>query len=190
MDWKENYRERVAKGESPPCPHLVPGTAVRRIAEMYSTAHVGNMSYVEARKLCEDPFRRLFEQREALPITFVDFDAHAEVEIRHLTGKLQGRLGIAQKMFNLFHKDLWAWDELRSSQCVVIHVPLDRGVIEKMKDPPNAWESWTKVVANDEQAFQARWDEYLVMQARYRRLWRTSSFRYPIEMEQFIWGKF
>ena len=47
--------------------------------------------------------------------------------------------GVAQKIVNLFFKDLWAFGHISAPIDSFLHIPIDRGVLGKLKKAPSTW---------------------------------------------------
>jgi hypothetical protein len=100
----------------------------------------------------------------------------------------RGAFGIAQKILNLFMKDLWAFSLLPEAIIAHLHSPIDRRILDKFNDIPTSWNSWTQAEAGFIRAQTII--DYLYIQNRLRNLCtNTARFQCPIEMEQFIWHR-
>ena len=104
-----------------------------------------------------------------------------------LSANGKGGFGIAQKIVNLFIKDLWGFGVIGMPSEEHLHAPVDRRVLGKFSNVPRDWIPWTKVLAGSPSC--ATITSYLGIQKQLRDLWMASPIRFPsvIQMEQFLW---
>lgn len=190
IDYKNQYRHDIGWGESS-IPYHDNKSAFERIGEIYKTSRRGNIPESTISIIWESVFTPCFNSKYSLPSDQQSYDQLALSMTKRLGGILGShgvyKIGIGQKMFNLFMKDLWAWRELSEAQSKVLHLPLDRGVVNKLRDVPESWKSWSKVEVRED-LLQAVCDDYIQIQQALRRYWEeTGIFDSPVEMEQFLW---
>lgn len=186
-------------------------SAIERIRIIYKTARVGNVSHENACELWRIFFSKIYQERKSIPAK--TFDGWQKNKVKRLSLLLLGLLpkrngavlGIAQKMLNLFLKDLWAWGKLPRKIDSQLHMPLDRLILHRLfKMIPEKWTAWTHVIFN-EKTFEKRYREYAKLQndardyhkdpAQYKDVVKKrandildrGSFDSLIEMEQFLW---
>jgi len=189
MNFKVDYL--AATGVNPST-YADPETAVRRLHRTYLTTRRGRIDGSVTATIWNNILAPLTPGFAGLQGTERDYDAFATEHILAITevlrGSRRGDFGIAQKIFNLFAKDLWALGSIPSTSERLLHLPLDRRVLSKLNGVPAAWSSWSTVGvgAVDQRDILAT---YLQIQARLRDLWRQVIHRFisPIEMDQFIW---
>lgn len=99
----------------------------------------------------------------------------------------KGGFGVAQKIVNLFLKDLWAFGIIRTPFETLLHAPIDRGLLGRFKTVPPMWVAWTKAVAGKPRSKTVK--HYRSLQDQLRVLWSTSPIKFPsvIQMDQFLW---
>lgn len=164
-----------------------------RIAAIYGTARRGRISSAFAAKLWQNHFNGIHSLIVGgrLPATQPAFDNWWTDEALKLTISLrvQGKadFGIAQKMMNLFLKDLWAFGLIQMPIEAHLHAPIDRRVLAKFTAPPATWSSWTKATASTSACPTVL--EYFLLQQALRGYRRSSPIAFPsvIQMEQFFW---
>jgi hypothetical protein len=162
-----------------------------RIRQMFGTCRRGSISYGFALEIWDRHLIRLHDVVGTLPATqsaYDDLVVEAAVGIGGwLSTSKRGDFGIAQKIVNLFMKDLWAFGIIRLPSEIFLHAPIDRRVLGKFKTVPTAWNPWTKAVARSSGCPTIT--GYLRLQEQLRDLWRTPPIRFPsvIQMEQFLW---
>jgi hypothetical protein len=141
-------------------------------------------------------FEPLNHRLNQLPLIQSEYDLFALQEISTLGRLLReldllqhgqlGDFGIAQKMLNLFMKDHWALNAFSIETERLLHLPLDRRVLEKLRRRPATWRNWTRAMDTPEHR-----RDYQRIQAWFRfECERVRIYRSPIEMEQFIWYRF
>jgi hypothetical protein len=152
-----------------------PHNAVERIQLIYQTARRGRINRTFALQIWA-------QQRQPYDV----FVVHACLEIETLLViSHRGAFGIAQKILNLFMKDLWAFNLLPEAIIAHLHAPIDRRILDKFNDIPTSWNSWTQAEAGFIGAQTII--DYLNVQNHLRNLCtNTARFQCPIEMEQFI----
>lgn len=97
--------------------------------------------------------------------------------------------GVGQKIVNLFMKDLWALGIIQNPYEKLLHAPLDRIVLEKIKNVPSTWNAWTKVIAENKKSVEIK--DYLRLQKGIRDFHQKCPIKFQsvIQMEQFIWHR-
>lgn len=173
------------------CPY--PDSPAKRIAKIYGTARRGQISGAFSCKVWEKHFVEIhaLATNGKLAATEVAFDEWLVSEVLTLASLLRvngkGDFGIAQKMINLFLKDLWGFGFIETPIEKLLHAPIDRRVLAKFKVIPNSWNSWSKASSATDSSKTVK--DYLLLQKELRNLWKTSPIRFPsvIQMEQFIW---
>ena len=166
---------------------------IARIRGFYRTARQASMACEPANELWT-LFFELFRQRfPQLPQARAEYDHFVLEKITELGRLLRrldvlqrdklGEFGIAQKMVNLFMKEHWALNVFSAKTERLLHLPLDRRVLSKLKRCPGTWSRWTRVTDTPEHKADCQ-----RIQDEFRLEWkRVAVFRSPIEMEQFIW---
>ncbi|NUN08980.1 MAG: hypothetical protein HUU54_07380 [Ignavibacteriaceae bacterium] len=165
--------------------------AINRLQKIYRTARKGNLKEDKLTNL-KDYLANIHKEPRSIPSNIEAFDSFAKEIIKEIAIRINGtrklKFGIAQKIFNLFMKDLWAWDKLKPEQESVLHWPIDKGVLDMVRKP--AWKAWTKVVTT-ENNLNETFNEYLHIQNILRsQLLKFPQFHTAIEMEQYLWHKF
>ncbi len=164
-----------------------------RVAAIYGTARRGRITHVFAAQLWQNHLNGIhsFISGGKLPATQPAFDNWWTEEALKLAVTLRnhgkGDFGIAQKMLNLFLKDLWAFGVIRTPFETFLHAPIDRRVLAKFAAPPATWNPWTKAAASTGACPTVC--DYFLLQRAMCHYWRTSPIRFPsvIQMEQFFW---
>lgn len=192
MNFKLQYRIDIGFNQNEPIPYSEPQRAIRRLQSICRTSR-RNIVFPWAQNLWEEFFNNLWNDRQNIPEQQEEFDNWHKDRVNVLASLLQignnWPLGLAQKMLNLFLKDLWAWDEINNNQALNLHAPLDRIILSHIKNIPESWKNWTKVFCN-EHDFENKYSEYLRIQSILRNYWRNiNRFSSLIEMEQFLWHK-
>jgi len=167
-----------------------PGT---RIAEIYGTARKGRINLTFAMRIWTHHLSLLHAQTVAgmLPVIQKDYDDLIVGVALKLEATLsaggKGGFGIAQKIVNLFMKDLWAFGVIAMPTEILLHAPIDRGVLGRFKKVPPPWAAWTRVVAGTRASATIK--DYLSLQDQLRNLWSPSPIPFPslIQMDQFLW---
>jgi hypothetical protein len=164
-----------------------------RIAAIYGTARRGRISSSLATDLWKRHFAGIHSlvTTGSLPATHAAFNDWLVTEALKLASILKahgkGDFGIAQKMMNLFLKDLWGFGVIRTPIETLLHAPIDRRVLTKFAVIPTTWNPWTKATATSKASKTV--EDYLMLQNGLRNLWNTSPIPFPsvIQMEQFLW---
>jgi hypothetical protein len=188
MGFRGQYRDDVSLAERP-----YPHDAATRIRGFYRTSTratkktIGNAL---AQEIWESHLRTIFEGRDRLPPNRQQFDKYLVEKIKSLglllAERNKGDFGIAQKIVNLFMKELWAVCQLPEGIESNLHAPLDSIVLSKISGCPTTWKAWTKAKAGNPNTV----DDYLRIQEALRKLCEaTPRFSTMIEMEQFIWHR-
>jgi hypothetical protein len=170
-----------------------PAAPESRIAAIYGTARRGRISKAFASQLWQNHFNgiRSLIVGGRLPAAQPAFDNWWTGEALKLTVSLRaqgkGDFGIAQKMMNLFLKDLWAFGLIQMPIEAHLHAPIDRRVLGKFAAVPTTWNPWTKASASTRACPTVR--DYFLLQQALRNYWRSSPIVFPsvIQMEQFFW---
>jgi hypothetical protein len=188
--FKDQYKNDIHYLVNDSIPYAENETAINRINKIYSTARKGRLGYNLSNQIW-GLLSNIYNGTDLIPNTLDQYNEFAKRKIKCLSTIIsvnhQLKIGIAQKVFNLFMKDLWAWDRLNKRQEKVLHFPLDRQILNLLKDNP--WPAWTKIVV-EENNFVAGYGIYLDMQRILRSQLRYSSFHTPLELEQFLWHGF
>jgi hypothetical protein len=164
-----------------------------RIAAIYGTARRGRLAHASAAQLWQNHFNGIHSLivDGGRPVDQAGFDTWWTGEALRLAGTLRdqrkGDFGIAQKMINLFLKDLWAFGLIPTPDEKLLHAPIDRRVLAQFTDPPATWNSWTKASASSSSC--PALSDYFLLQQALRDHWRRSPIVFPsvIQMEQFFW---
>jgi len=171
--------------------------AAKQICEIYK-ARRGSIKRQFGERLWNCFFSPLASQFPALPNTQQQFDTFATTHMLSLATLLRQNntrddFGVAQKMFNLFLKDHWALSVFPTQSEVLLHLPLDRRILEHLKDQnrPSPWNgSWTKITVNPQTQANVL-AGYLQIQDTFRAYWAqgyiSARFASPIEMDQMLW---
>ena len=75
-------------------------------------------------------------------------------------------IGYAQKITNLFFKDLWALDRCTQAESALFHATLDARVLAHVKAVPASWKAWTKAAVLTPSSTSPLWVDYMTIQAR------------------------
>lgn len=191
MDCRQEYKIDIRITDS--VPYDDAEAAAARIRQIHGAARVPWISMEEAALLWAKHFVPVWTDLARAPCTRIAYDRWIVRQIRRLASDLGHgkclRVGIAQKMLNLFMKDLWAWRCLPSGAEQHLHIPIDRTMVQKLRKAPASWSSWTKVDVPPGQ-FKAAIRDYMEIQKRFRDYCaEIGKFGMPIEMEQFIWRR-
>jgi hypothetical protein len=170
-----------------------PAAPESRIAAIYGTTRRGRISKAFASQLWQSHFKGIHSLIVGgrLPAVQPAFDNWWTGEALKLTVSLRaqgkGDFGIAQKIMNLFLKDIWAFGLIRMPIEEHLHAPIDRRVLAKFSVIPTTWNSWTKATASTSTCPTVR--DYFLLQQALRDYWRSSPIVFPsvIQMEQFFW---
>src|ERR1700722_19311305 len=171
MPFKQDYAAAVERTAAlQPATYGNPATALYRIQRLYGAARLGNLGRNLGTRFWDTFFNPLRNQFTALPATQQGYDNFAIQEMRSLAQVLRqhnrGDFGIAQKMFNLFLKDHWSLSLIPPQSEPLLHIPLDRQILAKLRQLPPTWKSWTKAV-EDTQTL----NDYLGIQQSFRNYW-------------------
>lgn len=161
-----------------------------RIKAIYGTARVGGLNNQVAINL-RDYLINIYRDNSQLPITSEDYINFIKEKIKDVSRKITQddnlRFGIAQKIVNLFMKDLWASDILTEEQEKLLHFPLDRIILKLLRESP--WVAWTKVYSTEAE-FDNVFNTYLSIQAILRNQMQNFIYTTPLELEQYLWHRF
>ena len=175
-------------------PNTYPLNSNQRVAEIYQTARRGRIAPPLAMQIYHllAPIRQQALQGR-LPATQPAYDQFVVKTGLAIQAVLQaagrGGFGIGQKIVNIFMKDLWSLGTIRLPVETVLHAPLDRIVLAKIKNLPATWAAWTRVVAAAPNAPAVK--DYLAIQQQIRAFHAACPIPFPsvIQMEQFIWHR-
>lgn len=174
-----------------------PAGAALRVQSIYQTARKGRIAGSFAAALWVTHLQPVFVGVGAIPVAQPGFDNLIVTTALAIEATLaaagRGGFGIAQKIVNLFMKDLWAFRLLPPAVEPLLHVPIDRGMLGKLRVIPATWNPWTSAVAGGPMA--ATVADYLGIQQAYRGHLAAPAtpaasppvFASVIEMEQFLW---
>lgn len=171
-----------------PYPHNPGG----RIQIIYQTARRGRITSPFALQIWTQHLQPIFQGVLNTPQQQQPYDAFVvntclNIEAT-LVGAHRGALGIAQKILNLFMKDLWAFNLLPQATIAHLHAPIDRRILDKFNAVPATWKSWTQAEAGNIGAQTII--DYINFQNQLRGLCTNPPrFECLIEMEQFIWHR-
>jgi hypothetical protein len=194
MSFKSEF---LADSGVTPTTYATAATATRQICAIYK-ARRGSITPQFGGQLWNGFFSPLASQFPALPNTQQQFDTFATTHMLSLTDLLRQNntrddFGVAQKMFNLFLKDHWALNVFPAQSEILLHLPLDRRILEHLRDQnrPSPWDGpWTKVTVNPQTQANVL-AGYLQIQDTFRAYWAQSHisacFASPIEMDQMLW---
>ncbi len=135
----------------------------------------------------------IYLDRNEIPISALEYDNYAKSKIKMIAKLIGGNthnyyIGIGQKCYNLFMKDLWAWDKLIIDQEKVLHFPIDRKINNLIYKSP--WKNWTQIVSHDEVEFELYFSEYLIIQNILRNQLVHFNTDIPLNVEQYLWHGF
>lgn len=175
------------------CSNPYPKSPGKRIAEIYRTARMGQIGQTFAMQIWSRHLSSLHAQAVAgtLPVIQKDYDdliVRAALKLEAtLSAAGKGGFGIAQKIVNLFMKDLWALGVIAMPTETLLHAPIDRGVLSRFKKVPKPWAAWTKAAAGTPRSPTIK--DYISLQDQLRNLWSSSPIRFlsVIQMDQFLW---
>ena len=192
MPFKSEYLADVG---ITPTTYTTAATATRQICAIYK-ARRGSITFQFGGQLWNGFFSPLASQFPALPNTQQQFDTFATTHMLSLAALLRQNnarddFGVAQKMFNLFLKDHWALDVFSPQSELLLHLPLDRRVLEHLKNQnrPSPWDgNWTMVAVNPQTQAHVL-GSYLQIQETFRAYCQHIAPRFasPIEMDQMLW---
>lgn len=175
-------------------PSTYPTNAEARISKIYQTARRGTLGLPVASRIWKN-LEPLYQQsiKMKLPTNQSDYDqlvvqyAFGIGNLLHTAGR--GGFGIGQKIVNLFMKDLWALGIVLPPTEHLLHAPLDRIVLSKLRTVPSTWSAWTKVIASHTSSPAVA--DYLYIQKSIRTFHSSCPIPFPsvIQMEQFIWHR-
>ncbi len=175
-------------------PNTYPKNAGKRVAEIYQTARCGRISQPLAMQIWNilAPVRQqaLNGRLPATQPTYDQFVVRKALAIQALLQSAgRGGFGIGQKIINLFMKDLWGLGTIQPPVEALLHAPLDRMVLTKIRKLPETWKAWTRVVAATPNATAVK--DYLDIQHHIRAYHAACPIPFPsvIQMDQFIWHR-
>jgi hypothetical protein len=114
-----------------------PNNPEPRIADIYKTSRRGRITHAFALQLWQAHLHPIHTAAvgNALPTTQDSYDSFVVQTVLAIQSTLQlankGGFGIAQKIFNLFMKDLWGHRVIGTKSEVLLHAPIDRIVYLK-----------------------------------------------------------
>lgn len=168
-----------------------------RVRQIYGTARRGAIDIALAGQLWVSKLQPVYGALAGLPVVqhaYDDYVVEMSLQIEaDLTAAGRGGFGIAQKIVNLFMKDLWAFGLIPAAIEPHLHVPIDRGVLNRLNIVPVTWNPWTAAFAGAAGAPTVA--DYLQIQNQYRGFLAPPAapdphpplFATRIEMEQFLW---
>ena len=192
MPFRQQYLADIGLPNNP-----YPANAAQRVRQIYGTARRGQISTSEAQHLWSKHLQKAFAAPNTIPKMQPGYDAFvvnlALAIETDLVAAGRGGFGVAQKVVNLFMKDLWAFGVLPPKVAPLLHAPLDRRILSKLKHVPSTWNPWTKAKTISAKSTTAA--DYLTIQATLRSylLNPTRPAPHPplfgsvIDMEQFLW---
>ena len=191
MPFRTQYAEDTGLHANP-----FPVNPSARIQGYFTTARIGGIAAGFATTLWRRHLARVYEDLDALPVDQAEYDKFVVATALAIATTLaeagRGGFGVAQKILNLFMKDLWALDLLPISRDHLLHAPVDRGTLALVPPCPQTWTAWTKVHAGTHDAPQIT--DYLRIQTALReKLSRQINQPHPppyatvIEMDQYHW---
>jgi len=170
--------------------------AIKRIKSIYRTTGIYQVGNEKASMIWNDHFLEIWKNRNSLPEQLENFNQWHNKQVKNLIqiqilplDRGRWRLGIAQKVINLFLKDLWAWKEIKDDVRHFLHTPIDRRILSKIsrQNIPQGWDSWTKVFC-DENTYETEYRKYMELQNFIREYYDDIGwFDCVIELEQFFW---
>lgn len=194
MSYRSQYLADIGLAANP-----YPVNPVDRIQKIYKTARHGGLSPILAMDIWKLHLQPIYVSLSALAATqpaYDDFIVNKSLDIEvMLTAMGRGGLGIAQKIVNLFMKDMWAFSILPAGIEQSLHMPIDAGVLSRLRVIPPTWNPWTKAVARGIKSDTVA--DYLDIQSKFRLYLAESAwlglhppiFASVIEMDQFLWHK-
>jgi hypothetical protein len=164
--------------------------ALDRVRVIYQTARRGNIANETSINM-RNYFLEILNNHKEIPGIVNQYNDFASDKIRRVAEIISQnnnlKFGMAQKFFNLFMKDLWAWNRLTIEQESVLHFPLDRIILSYIRNNP--WRAWTKVYTTPEE-YNNTFSEYLGIQEIFRNQLQYNNFHSPLELEQYLWHRF
>lgn len=161
--------------------------ALNRVRVIYRTARQGNIANGTACNL-RDYFLTILKNQNEIPGTVDEYNDFAKKNIQGVAEIISQnnnlKFGMAQKFFNLFMKDLWAWNILTPEQESVLHFPLDGIILSHMHNNP--WNAWTRIYTTIK-GYDIIFQEYLRIQKIFRSQLQYHNFKTPLELEQYLW---
>jgi hypothetical protein len=170
-----------------------------RIREVYRTTRRGNISHALAIHLWNAHLQPIYAALARVPAMQAGYDnwfVQTALAIETtLAAEARDGFGAAQKILNLFMKDMWAFRLTPPAVEPLLHAPIDRGILSKLRQIPATWNPWTEAVAGA--AATATVTDYLGIQQAYRAFLAAPAgpgvhlpvFGTVIDMEQFIWHR-
>jgi hypothetical protein len=164
--------------------------ALSRIKQIYRTARIVSMENHSAINL-KAYLVLIYANLGDIPSTLENYNSFAKKHIKEVASLISHdnnlRFGVAQKIFNLFMKDLWAWNKLNIEQESVLHFPIERTILSLFKYSP--WRAWTRVYSTNDD-YENTFEEYLDIQSIFRNQLQYYIFTTPLELDQYLWHKF
>lgn len=176
-----------------------PNNPAHRIQSIYRTVRLGQINNAFAMQLWNAHLQPVHSGLTTLPTNQAAFDNFIVQTALAVEGTLnaagKGGFGVAQKIINLFMKDVWAFHLTPLAADPFLHVPIDCGVLGKLRTIPVTWKTWTGAVAGISTAPTV--NDYLAIQASFRSFLAAPTgsgasrpiFASVIEMDQFLWHK-
>lgn len=176
-------------------PDTYPDKAAERVADTYRTARRGRITLDLARTVWRQNLLPTYERvlLGNLPTQQWAYDQlviHSALAVQEtLARQKRGGFGVGQKVFNLFMKDLWALGLIIPPFEQLLHSPLDRIILARLRNVPRTWSAWSRVVTSGPQASEI--SDYLGIQNTLRIFLAESPIKFAslIEMEQFLWHR-
>lgn len=174
--------------------HTYPHNTGQRVAGIYQTARRGRIAQPLAMQIWQI-LSPVYQQalNGGLPANqnaydqFVVQNGLAIQAVLEAEGR--GGFGIGQKIMNLFMKDLWSLGYIQLPIETLLHAPLDRIVLTKIRNVPETWAAWSRVMAAGLDAPEIQ--DLLAIQDNIRAFHTACPIPFPsvIQMEQFIWHR-
>jgi hypothetical protein len=188
MPLRTQYLEDIRLDSNP-----YPNDPVIRIRDASGSSRRGTIGYELAEEIWKQHLSQIYRRINngtlpTSPMHFDDFVVNAALGVEGLLmSRDKGYFGKAQKIVNLFFKDLWALRIIPDESEPLLHAPLDRSVLSKFKWLPPVCKPWTK--AKGLSSGSTTVNAYLSMQNRLRESLCTPLNPFPsvIQMEQFLW---
>jgi len=173
-----------------------PAHSASRTQGYYLTARHGGVDEHFATTLWQVHLAPIYQVMDQLPADQAGYDHFVITNALQIEATLQqadrGGFGIAQKILNLFMKDMWALHLVPFGRDSLLHAPVDRGTLALVLPCPQTWTAWTRVRASANGAPQIA--DYLRIQTALReKLSRQINQPHPppyatvIEMDQYHW---
>jgi hypothetical protein len=193
MPFRKQYLANIGLTADP-----YPINPEKRIQQIHGTSRK-KISRPVANKIWDPNLKDIYGKKISLPTSqpaFDDFIVDTALKIYGSLPVSKGKtFGVAQKVINLFLKDLWALGLIPPKTEPFLHIPIDRGVLDKLKKVPLTWKAWTKAHATNSSCLAV--SEYLDIQKTYRDFLANPAapgmhppiFKTVIELDQFLWHR-